>query len=292
MIGKQPTTVILGLVLTCVLALWSAGWAAAVAAAEWRHDAVWDDGNAEFCAYEIEWQRYGRGNPGTALLIAVKEPWAPDLEVKADAARPDGFEVLKLNHVRDVPTGIYTYHQMASTFVRRDTGRLQKLAVTSSEGCGVSTAQMVDSRLNTRSYFDGQGESTVDFEQGALPRDGLALVLRDFLDGPLPGEVSVFPTLMTGRFPELLARSYGIDRRIGERDVPAGSFETIELELAPQSRGAAGWMRFAFAREAPHPLVYSEDRAGTVYRLLKCERIPYWRMNGPEGEDWLPKALR
>jgi hypothetical protein len=119
----------------------------------WRLDPVWDDGRAEYCAYEVDWARYGHLHPGRALLILVKEPWNPELEVKADEPGPDGFEVLKLNHLRDVPTGIYTYHQMASVYLRRDNGALRKLVATSSEACGISTADLVRGRLATRSYF-------------------------------------------------------------------------------------------------------------------------------------------
>lgn len=284
---KRSSVVLLAVVAVAVSAV-VAGAAEAAGSGAWRADAVWDDGNAEFCAYEIDWHRYGRSNPGTALLIAVKEPWAPDLDVKADSAREDGFEILKLNHVRDVPTGIYTYHQMASTFVRRDSGALQKLAVTSSEGCGISTAQVVQGRLHTRSYFDSQGERTIGYPEGVLPGDGLALVLREYLDGPLPERVAVFPSLMTGRFPELRSVSFGLSRRTGERAVPAGAFETIELELT----AGASWMRFSFAADSPHPLVRYENQDGTIYRLAKCERIPYWQMNVPGGEGWLPQALR
>ena len=101
--------------------------------ANWMVASVWDDGLAEFAAYDVTWHRYGKFYDGRALLILVKEPWAPDLHVKADRARPDGFEVLKLNHVRDVATGIYTYHQMSSLFWRRADGVLQKIAASSSE---------------------------------------------------------------------------------------------------------------------------------------------------------------
>ncbi|UCE03620.1 MAG: hypothetical protein JSW67_05395 [Candidatus Latescibacterota bacterium] len=73
----------------------------------WRHDPIWDDGAAEFAAYEVTWRRYGTLYGGSALLLLVKEPWAPDLHVKADRPRRDGYDVLKLNHVRDVATGIY-----------------------------------------------------------------------------------------------------------------------------------------------------------------------------------------
>ena len=49
--------------------------------AGWRRSPLWDDGKAEFCAYEVSWARYGRHYDGRALLILVKEPWAPDLDV-------------------------------------------------------------------------------------------------------------------------------------------------------------------------------------------------------------------
>ena len=89
------------------------------------------------------WSRYGHRFDGRALLILVKEPWAPNLDVKADRPRGDGFEVMKLNHVRDVATGIYTYHQMASVYTRRDSGALQKIAATSSEQSPVAIRDSV-----------------------------------------------------------------------------------------------------------------------------------------------------
>src|SRR5215213_7190983 len=64
--------------------------------AAWRRAALWDDGKAEFCAYDVTWARYGHRYDGRALLVLVKEPWAPDLNVKADTPRKNGFDVLKL----------------------------------------------------------------------------------------------------------------------------------------------------------------------------------------------------
>ncbi|MCP4203820.1 MAG: hypothetical protein GY769_18020 [bacterium] len=100
--GRNAGMVRLGrLLVLCALAFGACGPDGVSAADDlgsgaWRHDRIWDDGQAEFCAYEVDWHRYGRANPGRALLIAVKEPWAPDLEVKADSPRPAGFEVIKL----------------------------------------------------------------------------------------------------------------------------------------------------------------------------------------------------
>lgn len=245
--------------------------------ASWRHSPLWDDGKAEYCAYDVTWARYGHHFDGRALLILVKEPWAPDLDVKADTPRRDGFDVLKLNHLRDVPTGIYTYHQMASLYTRRDSGALQKIAATSSEACGVSTAHMVQGRLETRSYFDGQGDRTSPWPSGALPEDGLPASLRDYLAGPAPTSIQVFPSLLAGRFQKLEPVTYRVDKKEG-----TGGVE-IRLTSGPSV------LAYTFEKEPPHRLVRFEREDGTVYRMAKCERIPYWEMHDPGDEGWWPE---
>lgn len=246
----------------------------------WRSAPVWDDGRAEFCAYEVTWARYGHRFPGRALLVLVKEPWAPDLEVKADTPREDGFEVLKLNHIRDVPTGIYTYHQMASVFARRDTGALRKIAASSAEACGVSTAEMVGGRLTTRSYFDGQGDRSMDYPAGALPEDGLPMFLRGYVRGATPAQLSLFPSLLHGAFPKLAPVSY----RVEKRSEPDG----VEIRLT----SGKSTLAYTFDPQPPHRLLRFEREDGTVYRMAKCERVAYWSMHDPGGEAWWPEKLR
>jgi hypothetical protein len=246
----------------------------------WRHAPLWDDGKAELCAYDVTWARYGHHFDGRALLILVKEPWAPDLDVKADTPRPDGFDVLKLNHVRDVPTGIYTYHQMASVFTRRDSGAVQKIAATSSEACGVSTAEMVGGRLETRSYFDGQGDRSAAYPEGALPEDGLPAALRDYVSGQVPATLQVFPSLMAGRFADFKPAAY----RVQKRQVADG----VELRLT----SGKSVLTYTFQKEAPHLLLRFEREDGTVYRMAKCDRLAYWEMHDPGDEAWLPVGVR
>jgi hypothetical protein len=247
---------------------------------DWRRSILWDDGNAEFCAYEVTWARYGHHFDGRALLIVVKEPWTPDLNVKADKPRQDGFDVLKLNHVRDVPTGIYTYHQMASVFVRRDSGALQKIAAISSEACGVSSAEMVGGRLETRSYFDGQGDRSRKYPAGVLPEDGLPASLRDYVAGRPPESLLIFPSLMAGRFPELEPATYEVKKQ----EVADG----VEIRLT----SGPSVLTYTFAKEPPYHLRRFEREDGTAYRLAKCERIPYWEMHDPGKEAWLPERVR
>jgi hypothetical protein len=255
----------------------------------WRTSAVWDDGNAEFCAYDVTWARYGHHYPGRALLVLVKEPWAPDLEVKADTERRNGFEVLKLNHLRDVPTGIYTYHQMASVFARRDTGALRKIAASSTEACGVSMAEMVGGRLATHSYFDEQGDRTVDYPAGTLPEDGLPMFLRGYVEGSAPAQLSIFPSLMHGAYPKLTPASYRMEKRsVPAVETAAGAVPGVEIRLT----GGTSVLAYTFDRQPPHRLLRFEREDGTVYRLAKCERIPYWSMHDPGGEAWWPEGLK
>jgi hypothetical protein len=256
----------------------------------WRRDAIWDDGKAEFCAYEVTWARYGHTYPGRALLVLVKEPWAPEEDVKADSPRPGGFDVLKLNHVRDVPTGIYTYHQMASVFVRRDTGALQKIAASSTEACGVSTAEMTRGVLQTHSYFDGQADRSQPWPVGLFPEDGLPATLRDYVDGtPVPANLTVFPSLLMGRFGNLAPVTYRLGRReAGSVTVPAGSFAAVEIRLEQENH----WLSYVFDASSPHRLLRFQRDDGTEYRLAKSERLVYWQMHDPGGEAWLPATTR
>lgn len=258
----------------------------------WRRSPLWDDGKAEVCAYEVTWAHYGRRYDGRALLVLVKEPWAPDLDVKADSPRPDGFDVLKLNHVRDVPTGVYTYHQMASLYTRRDSGELQKLASASSEACGVTTAEMVGGRLTTHSYFDGQGDRTAGWPANVLPEDGLPASLRDYVagvTGRAPATLEVFPSLLSARLPELRPVTYRLERReVPAVDSPAGKVPGVEIRLT----SGPSVLAYTFDRQAPYHLLGFAREDGTAYRLARCERIAYWQMNKPGDEAWLPQGTR
>jgi hypothetical protein len=250
----------------------------------WRRDPLWDDGKAELCAYDVTWARYGRTYDGRALLILVKEPWNDRLDVKADDAAASSFDVLKLNHVRDVPTGIYTYHQMASVFLRRDSGAVRKIAATSSEACGVSTAEVARGRLETRSYFDGQGDRSMPWPAAAVPEDGLPASLRDYVTGEVPATLTVFPSLMQSRFPELEPAAW----KVARKSVGGG----VEIRLSRRLNEMDESMVYTFDVQPPHRLLRLDRSDGTVYSLAKCERIAYWGMHDPGDAAWLPEAVR
>src|SRR5438552_18738059 len=119
-----------GLLGTLILA---AGFvrAAGPFSADLIRDPVWDDGKAEYDVYEAVDVREGGPRPARVVHLIVKEPFNPKLRVKADHS--PAIEVLKMNQVIDVPTGVYAVHQMHSTFWERSTGALVKFSLTSND---------------------------------------------------------------------------------------------------------------------------------------------------------------
>ena len=88
--------------------------------------------------------KYGIPRTSRGVLIVVAEDLDRARLVKADhpAGEPVTQRVLKLNHVRSIPTGVYTYQQMLSVFGAA--GRCWipvKLTMTSHEWCGNSFAE-------------------------------------------------------------------------------------------------------------------------------------------------------
>jgi len=165
---------------------------------------------------------------------------------------------------------------------------VRKLATTSSESCGITTSILQEGRLTTHSYFDGQGTRRIDWPDGALPADGLPLMLREYVKGEVPNAIEVFPSLMASRLPSLEPGRWRVSRESTSIEVPAGEFEGIRLTLTSSDREAS-WV---FDAESPHPLLFHETSEGTIYRLVKIDRLAYWRMNREGDESWWPAELR
>jgi hypothetical protein len=139
-------------------------------------------------------------------------------------------------------------------------------------------AGMTRGQLDTRSYFDGQGDRSVDWPAGAVPEDGLPALLRDYVAGPAPETLQVFPSLLAGCFGKLEPVAYRVEKREGA--------EGVEIRLSHPSSS----LLYVFEKEPPHRLVRFEREDGTVYRMAKCERLAYWEMHDPGDEAWLPPA--
>lgn len=288
-------------VLTTLLCL------APAAAPDDEFAAVWYDGRAELSGYRWRGTRYGELRSGEAVAIFVTEPFGARSHVKIDRPGETDEEVvtaLKLNLVRDFPTGIYDYDTMVSCFVRADDFSLMKLTFTGAEWCG-HVYEELDARpgatvLDLHSYF--QGESTrreLEAPAGGLVGEQLLVWLRGLRGAVLaPGETRTVPFL-AGPFERRLrhaAASWGRARvtrakEAGRVEVPAGTFAALTYRVeAPDGRKG----HFAYEAAYPHRLLSWEwTRGGEVLdagELLGSARLPYWELHG-EGQERLRARL-
>ena len=257
-------------------------------------DALWDDGRAEIDAYEATIKRYGILRSLTAYLVVVKEDLSKTQLVKADPGHDPGDlrTVLKLNHVLNYPTGIYSYHQMASCFFDRGTMDLMKLSLTSNEWCGNTYKEYTrrDGRgtLHVHTYWDNQAEATYDLPTGpdVVFYDALPLWIRSLPQSAgteralrlLPSQIE-----SKGPRPEAQAATLVAAREEGIV-VPAGRFRALRWELRTAGgRPDVYWT----AGDAPHVLVAWDRGDGGAYRLKWTQRLAYWTLNRPGDERFL-----
>ena len=256
-------------------------------------DPLWDDGKAEVSLYDVEEPRYGTMRRFEARMIVVKEDLRIDTHVKSDRGPIPGEtqEVLKLNHLRVIPTGAYDYHQMLSVHLDRASLRPVKLSMAHFESCGITFVEVLPGsgalQHVSHSYWDGEADRTlsIPFAPEDFLRDALPLQLRGMdLAKPASRKVKVFPTQIGGRVGQPAVVPMDLRLKPARRiEVPAGTFEAYEVELeAPD-----GKERFFFETSFPHRLIKMETAAGGVYALRTSLRLDYWNHHDPGDEKLL-----
>src|SRR6266850_7827252 len=139
-----------------------------------QNNSYWGDGKAEFNIYDAQIARYGIPRPTEVLHILVREPFDPKQLVKPDNPnQADAIQVLKLNQILHVPTGLYVYQQMHSNFWRVDNAQLLKFSLTSNDSCGntFKEARREGDKLTYEyhTYWDGMADGK---ENIAPPANG------------------------------------------------------------------------------------------------------------------------
>lgn len=272
----------------------------------WRD---WGDGRGELSGYELTMPRYGEIRKGTAVAIFVTEPFSDSARVKADPGKhrdSDVFQVLKLNLVRDFPTGIYDYNLMTSVFLAVEpAGKLQpgmpaKISFSAQEWCGQVYQQVIVRppllRHEVHSYFDGEADQTrkEPWKRDAVAEDALFLWARR-LGAPfmMPGEERTVPLLPSLAFLRLAHQKLAwrnvvltTSGRPQSVTVPAGDFET-EVRTAAIESGRT-WT-FYVEMAHPHRIIKWTVSDGEQGELLRSERLAYWQMNGAEFESAVEK---
>ncbi|MDC3379073.1 hypothetical protein OAX78_02185 [Planctomycetota bacterium] len=269
----------------------------------WHH---WGDGQAELAGYDLTFSRYGEDRHGTAVAIFVTERFDNATRVKADGNGAGTFPVMKLNLVRDFPTGVYDYNVMTSSFVALErvngypAGATTKVSFSSQEWCGHVYEQLVFDqdavRKDLHSYFGGEADQNarLDAHANGIAEDSLLLWARGMAAPALaPGESQTLPILTSTLTARLRHRPLGwrevtLTRAQGttQTEVPAGGFavETLTAEIA----GGTTWT-FHVEQAAPHRLVRWTSTAGERAELLGADRMKYWQLHDNGGEAALAR---
>jgi len=263
-------------------------------AVHWLDLPKWNDGWAEVALYEGKVLKYGALRKSTLEIVTVREHFDPRKLVKTrPAPGKEVLPVMKTNLVRRVRTGVYEYVQMASVFQRRDTGKLVKLATTSSEWCGTSFALFEDrgegGRLTISNYMDDQGTSAHPdpASGGAVFEDELIPYLRQHLDDLESGSAFVMVRSLLSNNP----RYRKAEARIASiEDAPletGGSKATRQIVLDTGDEKQT----FLFSRDGVRPLLRWENDRGEHYRLAGRSFMDYWNRNRP-GDEKLLEEIR
>lgn len=255
---------------------------------------LWNDGKGEVARYAITERRYGSLREGEATLVTVSEPFHRERLVKVEPHQEvdDPMPVMKLNTLITVPTGVYTYRQMASTFLRRRDGRPVKLVIGSQEWCGLTSKQLRfhDGHLHfeMRSYFGDEGEITGNVPAGTslVAADALPLWVRT-LDLEQPGErdIELLPPQLSNQ--ATAPKPVPATVRVGKPErieVPAGGFQAVPVHVRRRDAHDVYWVGV----EMPHALLRWDRADGGRYELRWATRAAYWNMNDPGDGDALP----
>lgn len=270
--------------------------AAGQAQAESPFWSYWSDGKAELNGYDLVQPRYGELRTGKAVLVYVTEPFSRARGVKVDAYNrnnPDHFTALKLNHVRDFPTGIYDYNLMTSVFVDpAQNFAPTKVSFTGQEWCGhVFEEARFDAQkasISINSYFEG--EST----QRSLPavgsEDALFIQVRQLAHQTLSADaqqMTVLPSAIMRRLkhrpasPAPISVSWSAERDV---TVPAGSFK---VRGASWTRPTGGTCTIDVETAYPHRITGWQCSDGEKAALRGSTRLPYWQLHGNADAKYL-----
>lgn len=243
-----------------------------------QNASYWNDGKAEFNIYDARIMRYGQPRQTEVLHILVREPFDLKQYVKPDNwQRPGVIQVLKLNQVLHIPTGLYVYQQMHSNFWRADNGRLAKFSLTSNDSCG-NTYKEARRYGNTfayqwHTYWDGMGEgrSKVRIPPDGFFYDELPLRVRtiDFQSQPSGDfQIELAPTVISSKKEKVVWQPAQVH------------YESTDRAIYVTIQHPAGTDRFMLGRDFPF-LLWKWDMAdGSHLALKRSLKIDYWNYHG------------
>lgn len=259
------------------------------AEADWKTDAAWHQGKAEWALYDATRPMYGLPVSYEATIFTNKQKMDRATTTKAaDWRDPGTIEVFKHNLSEIIPTPNYDYRFLTTAFVRSDTLELFKLAVSTQEDCGSTYKQFVNdgTTVDVRmfSYFPDEGASPLRYDapQHLAFHDALSLTLRDY-----PFEAEDKPELEILLVPdqtdthETPKQPSPATVRYVERvtlSVPYGTLDTHHLRVEHRLDGTTVSSDYWFAAdpELLHVMVKYEGSRGVTYELKHLDWWAYW----------------
>ena len=241
-----------------------------------QNGSYWNDGKAEFDIYDAQIVRYGQPRQSEVLHILVREPFDLKQLVKSDDWQRRGvIQVLKMNQILHIPTGLYVYQQMHSNFWRSDNGRLAKFSLTSNDSCGNTyKAARRGGEVFTyqwHTYWDGMAEGS---EKVTLPPNGffydeLPLRVRtiDFRKPSGDFEIKLAPTIIHSKKDKIAWKPAKVH------------FESTERAIYVTVQHEAGTDRFLLDREFPYLLRKWDAADGSRLVLKRSLKVDYWNYN-------------
>jgi len=247
-----------------------------------QNSSYWGDGKAEFDFYDAQIVREGQPRPCEVLHILVREPFDSKQLVKPDdTKRPDLINVIKLNQVLHVPTGIYVYQQMHSNFWNIDNGSLLKFSFTSNDSCGNTFKE--GRRLSSafaydfHTYWDGMadGHENVSIPANGYFCDELPLRVRtiDFSKPSGEFEIQLAPTTITSKKDTIVFKPAKVSFKLSER--------TVDVDV--QHDG--GKDHFVLDRDFPFLLREWNAADGSRLKMKNSLKIGYWNYNKPGDRE-------
>ncbi len=253
-----------------------------------QDETLWGDAKAEYSFYDAVEVRYGVPRETEVRHILVRENFLPNDKVKAnDWKTPGAYPVIKLNQIIRVPTGVYRYDQMHSSFWNAGTGELEKFSLASIDSCGNSYKE---GRINGKSldyqaltYWEGMDHvrRAVDLPPATLFYDELPLKLR-LLDWD---NVKTFTAPLIGSV---------INSKADALEATDATFTISEdrdtRTVTVQRAGNTDTLVFAAA--SPYILQSWTRADGSSLTLTGTTRLDYWNHNAPGDqkliEDLIP----
>jgi hypothetical protein len=249
-----------------------------------QNHSYWADGKAEFNIYDAQIARYGVPRPCEVLHILVREPMDLKQFVKPENPAADAIQVLKLNQILHVPTGLYVYQQMHSNFWRVDNAQLLKFSLTSNDSCG-NTFKEARREANGfayeyHTYWDGMagGKENVAVPANGYFYDELPWIVRtiDFAKPSTPFEVQLAGTTINSKKDSFVFKPAKISFKSSER----------EIDVAVEHTGGAD--HFILDRDFPNLLRQWNAADGSHLKMKRSLKVAYWNYNKPGDRE---KAL-